>query len=130
MNFYPVITTLEPGDCRDFYVKAFGATVLFDRPWFVHLAMEGREIGFLRPDPPIPLPMFQHATPTRGLCFAIEVEDAGKFHDKLRGRGIETLGKPVQSQTGEITFSVMDPSGTILNIVEIKPDRSVEVVEL
>ena len=130
MNLYPIVTTLEPIDCRDFYVKALDARVLFDRPWFVHLAVDRWELGFLRPDPPIPLPMFQHATPTRGLCLAIEVEDAGKFYEKLRQRGIETLGKPAQSSTGEITFSVMDPAGVIINVVEIKPDTSVDVVQL
>lgn len=130
MNLYPLVTTLEPIDCRDFYVKAFDARVLFDRPWFVHLAIGQWELGFLRPDPPIPLPVFQHAQPTRGLCFAIEVPDAGKLHEKLRQRGIETLGKPQQSSTGEITFSVMDPAGVILNVVEIRDDISQQVVDL
>lgn len=130
MNLYPIVTTLEPMDCRDFYVRALDARVLFDRPWFVHLAIGNWELGFLRPDPPIPLPVFLHAQPTRGLCLAIEVEDAGKLYDKLKARGIETLGKPQQSSTGETTFSVMDPAGVILNVVEIKPDTSSEVVEL
>lgn len=129
MNFYPIVTTLEPSDCRDFYVRAFDARVLFDRPWFVHLAIGQWEFGFLRPDPPIPLPMFQHATLTRGLCIALEVEDAGAFYEKLCKRGIETLGKPQRSSTGETTFSVMDPAGVIINVMEIKPDAA-EVVEL
>lgn len=129
MNLYPIVTTLEPGDCRDFYVKALDARVLFDRPWFVHLAIEKWELGFLQPDPPIPLPVFQHATPSRGLCLALEVEDVAGLYEKLRARGIETLGVPQRSSTGETTFSVMDPAGVIINVVEIKPDTS-EIVEL
>ena len=30
MNFYPIITTVEPVACRDFYLKALDARVLFD----------------------------------------------------------------------------------------------------
>lgn len=129
MNLYPIVTTAAPGECRDFYVKAFDARVLFQSDWFVHLAVEKWELGFLKPNPPVPLPLFQHASLSRGLCIAVEVADAGKLYERLQARGVETLGKPQRSSTGEMAFSVMDPAGVILNVVEIKPDTS-EIVEL
>lgn len=129
MNLYPIITTPEPALCRDFYVKAFDARVLFQTDWYVHLKLQNWELGFLKPNPPQRLPVFQHASLSRGLCFALEVENAGQFYERLQGRGVEALGKPQQSSTGELAFSVMDPAGVILNIVEIRPDSS-EVVQL
>ena len=129
MNFYPIITTPEPAQCRDFYVKAFDARVLFQTDWYVHLRFPGGELGFLSPNPPQRLPLFQHASLSRGLCFAVEVESAAEFFERLRARGIETLGKPQQSSTGELAFSVMDPAGVILNIVELRPEAS-DVVQL
>ena len=44
MNFYPIITTIVPMECRDFYVKAFDAQVLFQTDWYVHLKLGGGEI--------------------------------------------------------------------------------------
>lgn len=124
MNLYPIITTPEPLQCRDFYVRAFGARVLFQTDWYVHLRVQNWELGFLKPNPPQRLPVFQHASLSRGLCFAVEVDNAAQLFEQLRARGIETLGKPQQSSSGELAFSVMDPAGVILNVVEIKPDTS------
>ena len=129
MNLYPIITTPEPAQCKDFYVKAFDARVLFERDWFVHLAIDKWELGFLKPNPPVPMPLFQHASPSRGLCLAVEVEHAGRLLGRLRARGIEPLGQPQQAANGEIAFSVMDPAGVILNVVETRPDTS-DVIEL
>jgi catechol 2,3-dioxygenase-like lactoylglutathione lyase family enzyme len=129
LNLYPIVTTPEPGQCRDFYVRAFDARVLFDKDWFVHLAIDQWELGFLKPDPPVPMPMFRHASPSRGLCLAVEVERAGELLARLRERGIEPLGRPQQSPSGEIAFSVMDPAGVILNVVELGP-ATAEVLQL
>lgn len=51
MSLYPVISTPNPAECRDFYVRAFEARVLFQAPWYVQLAVGKSEIGFLIPDP-------------------------------------------------------------------------------
>ena len=118
MNLYPIITTLVPGECRDFYRKAFDAVVEFETDWYVHLAIGNWELGFLKPDPPQRLPVFQHARPSHGLTLAIEVPDVRATYAQLTGRGIETLGKPEQFPNGELAFSVMDPAGVVLNFVE------------
>lgn len=129
MNLYPIITTVVPGECRDFYKKALDARVLFETEWYVHLKVAGWEIGFLRPNPPQRLPVFQHARPSSGLTLAIEVPDVRAMFQQLAARGIETLGKPLESGRGELAFSVMDPAGMILNFVEQKSESS-EIVEL
>lgn len=129
MNFYPIVTTIVPQECRDFYKKTLDARVVFENEWYVHLAIGEREIGFLRPNPPRRLPVFRHARPSSGLTLAFEVPDVSAVYRQFQRWQVETLGKPEESETGEMSLSVLDPAGVILNFVEIKRDTS-EIVEL
>lgn len=128
MNLYPIVTTLVPQDCRDFYQKAFDAEVVFQTDWYVHLKLASWEIGFLKPNPPQRLPVFRHARPSSGLTLAFEVPDVRAMHRKFTERGIETFGKPEESANGELAFSLMDPAGVILNFVEDRGDPSAEEI--
>ena len=123
-TLYPIVTTPAIAQCRDFYTRAFDARVLFENEWYVHLKVHDWEVGFLRPNPPKRLPVFQHASITRGLCIAIEVEDVNAAYDQLRKRGLEPLTKPEQFPSGEVAFSVVDPAGVVLNLVEHRADTS------
>ncbi len=118
MNLYPIVTTLAPMECRDFYKKAFDARIIFETDWYVHLGIGSWEIGFLKPNPPQRLPVFQHTRPSHGLTLAIEVPDVVAMFNQLADRGIESLGKPEEFPNGEWAFSVIDPAGVILNFVE------------
>jgi len=130
MNLYPIVTTLVPVECRDFYRKAFDARIVFETDWYVHLAIGAWEIGFLKPDPPQRLPVFQHTRPSHGLTLAIEVPDVQAAYEQFGARGIDTLGKPEQFPNGELSFSVMDPAGVILNFVEGRGGPPPDVVQL
>ncbi len=121
-HLYPIITTPNLHQCRDFYIRALGARLLFQQDWYVHLSVAGWEIGFLQPNPPKRLPMFQHATLTRGVCLALEVENVRELHDELLAKGIEMLGPLQEFASGEVSFSVMDPAGVVLNVVERHPE--------
>ena len=129
MNVYPIITTLALAESLAFYRTALDARVLFESDWYVHLAIGNTELGFLRPNPPHKLPVFQHARPSQGLCLAIEVPDVQKIHAQLVQRKIEILGNPEQFPNGEWAFSVLDPAGTILNFVERSAESS-DMIEL
>jgi catechol 2,3-dioxygenase-like lactoylglutathione lyase family enzyme len=129
VNLYPIVTTPEPGACRDFYRKALDARILFETEWYVHLAIGSWELGFLKPNPPQRLPVFQHARPSHGLTLAIEVPDVAAVFQQLAARGIEALGKPEKFPNGEIAFSVMDPAGVVLNFVEHRTGAQ-EMVQL
>lgn len=129
-HLYPIITTPNLRECRDFYVRALGARVLFQQDWYVHLSIAGWEIGFLRPNHPHRLPVFQHATLSRGLCLALEVDDVKKIHDDFQKKGIELFGEVQSFPGGETSFSVMDPAGIVLNIVERHPENQGNVVEV
>ena len=129
MSFYPIVTTPALQQCRDFYVKAFDARVLFESEWYVHLKVREWEVGFLRPNPPKKMPVFQHSTLTRGMCFGLEVEDIAAVYEQLKERGFDPLSKPEQFPSGDISFSVVDPAGVVINVVEHLPDKS-DIVEL
>jgi len=129
VTFYPIVTTLVPIECRDFYKQALDARVLFETDWYVHLAIGSREIGFLKPNPPQRLPIFRHARPSSGLTLAFEVPDVSAVYRQFTRWKIDTLGKPEVSENGEMAFSVMDPAGVILNFVEHIPDKP-DIVEL
>ena len=118
MHIYPIITTPALADCRRFYVKALDAKVLFEQIWYIHLAVGDFEIGFLRPDPPTRLPIFRHAVPSRGLCLAVEVPDVRAVFEQFKSRGFPTMGPPEKFPHGEWAFSITDPSGVVLNVIE------------
>ena len=129
-HLYPIITTPMLKECRDFYVQTLKARVLFQQDWYVHLSIGGWEIGFLRPNHPKRLPVFQHAALSRGLCLALEVDDVRKIHDDFIAKGIELFGQLESFPSGESSFAVMDPAGTVLNIVERHPANQSDVLEL
>lgn len=123
-HLQPIITTAALQECAEFYRRAFDARVLFRADWYVQLSLDGWEIGFLQPNHPERLPVFQHTTPTRGLCLAVEVDDVRATYDQLTARGIPPLGPLRQFASGEWSFSVMDPAGVVLNIVERRGDSA------
>lgn len=121
-HLYPIITTPALAECKAFYVRALGARLLFESNWYVQLSIDGWEIGFLHPSPPARLPVFQHATLSRGLCLALEVPDVQLAYDEFTAAGFEPLGRLERYQGGELAFSVMDPAGLVLNVVERRLD--------
>ena len=121
-HLYPIVTTSAVRECREFYVHALSARVLFEQDWYVHLSVDGWEIGFLSPKHPVRLPVFRHASLSRGLCIALEVEHVRELYEEFQKKDIEIFGPLEELPGGEVVFSVMDPSGVILNIVERTPD--------
>lgn len=119
-HLYPIVTTPDLARCRTFYVDALGAQVLFEQDWYLHLSVDGWEIGFLHPSHPRRLPVFAHTSLTRGLCLALEVEDVRALHDSLVAKGVDILGRIGEHPGGELSFSVMDPAGIVLNVVQLQ----------
>lgn len=122
-TWYPIVTTAALRECAAFYQRAFDAQVLFRSDWYLHLSVSGWEIGFLLPNPPARLPVFQHTTPTRGLCLALEVPDVAAVYEELQRRRIPPLGTLTRCGDRELSFSVVDPAGTVLSIVERRGGR-------
>ncbi|SFF51190.1 Glyoxalase-like domain-containing protein [Fontimonas thermophila] len=115
--WYPLITTTALRECCEFYQRAFDAHIVFRSEHYVQIALGDWEIGLVRPQPPVPLPVFPHTTQTRGLCLVIEVDDVAGAFEMLTRRGIVPLGTLKRFANGEDAFTVVDPAGTVLNFV-------------
>lgn len=122
-TWYPIVTTTALRECAEFYQRAFDARIAFHSDWYLHVSLSGWEIGFLRPNPPARLPVFQHTTHTRGLCLAVEVPKVMAAYEDLQRRGIALLGMLTEYGGGEQGFALVDPAGTVLNIVERRGGR-------
>ena len=129
-HLYPIITTANPRECRDFYQRVFGARLLFQQDWYVQLAIGHFEIGFLAPNPPVKLPVFRHASVARGLTLAMEVDDVRQLYADVQRAGVQRLAELAEFPGGEWAFSLVDPAGVVLNIVERQADTPSGVVEL
>lgn len=130
-HLYPIVTTGAVRECRDFYSRLFNARVLFQQSWYVHLSIDGWEIGFLHPQHPTKLPVFKHAILSRGICLALEVDNVRKLYDEFQEQKVEIFAPIEEFGAGELTFSVLDPAGVVINIVERQgEDAASDVVEL
>ena len=130
MHIYPIVTTPHLEECKFFYVNALGARVLFEQAWYLQMALGNFEIGFLSPDPPTRLPIHQNAQASTGLCLAVEMPEVRALHLKMLQRGFKPASKPERFSNGEWTFSVTDPAGVVLNIVEVRSRKGSGLVEI
>jgi len=113
---YPIIVTPRMGECRDFWVAHLGAEVAFENHWFCYLVGDGLSIAFMPPEhpsaPPGPEPY------SAGISMELEVEDAEAALAELRATGREPDYPLTDEPFGQRRFSLRDPSGLWVNIVQ------------
>jgi catechol 2,3-dioxygenase-like lactoylglutathione lyase family enzyme len=113
---YPIIVTESKDACRDFWLKHLGFAVAFENDWFCYLAADGAVIAFMTPDHPSAPPGPE--TYAAGISMELEVEDATAALAELRASGKEP-DYPLTDETfGQRRFSLRDPSGLWVNIVQ------------
>jgi uncharacterized glyoxalase superfamily protein PhnB len=122
-GLYPLVTTPATVEARDFYVRHFGFTVLFEASWFVYLSGEVEEgaraaaIAFMHPDhpsrPPGPEPF-----DGRGMVVTIEVADARAAFDSLRRSDAPIVHPLTDEDWGQRRFMTRDPAGVLIDVVE------------
>lgn len=127
--WYPVITTSALEECEAFYTAAFDAEVMFGNAWYLHLKFLGHEIGFIQHNPEGKLPVFPHITQTRGLSLVVEVEDVNETYHDLHRRGVPPLGPIRPYNRGEPSLTLVDPAGTVLNLVEVRGAEKIDPAE-
>lgn len=117
-HFFPVLTTPKLTECRDFYTRHFGFTVVFAADWYVHLAAEtGIQLGFLQPNHPTQ-PGFLHAAyGGNGLIYTFEVDNVDQEYEKLKKSDILLLHVRTE-EWGQRHFMIKDPGGMIIDIVQ------------
>ena len=116
-GFYPIVVTERMADCRDFYVRHFGLTVVFEAAWFTLLAGEAGSLAFMTPDhpsaPPGPEPFNG-----KGMCLEFEVGDAAQALERMTAAGAE-IGYPLTDEPfGQRRFGLHDPAGVWIDVIE------------
>jgi catechol 2,3-dioxygenase-like lactoylglutathione lyase family enzyme len=113
---YPIIVTARFAVCRDFWVRHLGFAVVFENDWFVYLQAPGASMAFMAPghpsSPPGPEPY------EAGISMELEVADAEAALAALRASGREPDYPLTDEAFGQRRFSVRDPSGLWVNIVQ------------
>lgn len=113
---YPIVVTTEMGACRDFWVRYLGVEVVFENDWFCYLAGDGVTIAFMTPDHPSAPPGPEAYS--AGISMELEVEDAAAALAELRAAGREPDYPLTDEAFGQRRFSLRDPSGLWINVVE------------
>ena len=113
---YPIIVTEHLAACRDFWIRHLGFSVIFENEWFVYLQAEGASMAFMSPahpsSPPGPEPY------VAGISMELEVADAVAALAEMRASGREPDYPLTDEPFGQRRFSVRDPSGLWINIVQ------------
>ena len=109
----PCISTEKVLESRDFYVKYFGAKVIFDNGWYVNLQIgrETSQIQFMSPQE-------TQSTPCNpsGLVYNIAVSDVDAEYTRLTEEGFEPVLPLADHPWGDRGFSILDPNGISLYI--------------
>ncbi len=113
---YPIIVTARFAECRDFWSRHFGFGVIFENDWFVYMQADGASIAFMSPDHPSspPGPEAYRA----GISMELEVADVAVALAELRASGREPNYPLTDEPFGQRRFSVNDPSGLWVNVVQ------------
>ena len=113
---YPIIVTHGHAACRDFWVRHLGFAVIFENEWFHYLQAPGASIAFMAPEhpsaPPGPEPY------EASISFELEVADATSALAEVRATGREPDYPLTDEAFGQRRFSLRDPSGLWINIVQ------------
>jgi catechol 2,3-dioxygenase-like lactoylglutathione lyase family enzyme len=118
LDRYPIIVTPTFLACRDFWVRHLGFAVVFENDWFVYMQADAgaASIAFMAPEhpssPPGPEPY------AAGISMELEVADAAAALEELRATGREPDYPLTDEEFGQRRFSLRDPSGLWVNIVQ------------
>ncbi len=107
-------------ECKAFYIRHFGARVVFDCGWYVNLRIGqgGASIQFMQPQGE--MPVFQGT----GVILNFLVGDVDAEYSRLTGEGL-VVGMPLEDHPwGDRGFSVSDPLGNSVYVYsEREPDK-------
>ena len=108
-------------ECRDFYVKYFGAKVTFDCGWYVSVKFEGRGkswfLSFMQPQ--------TRSTPlfAGGLSVYLEVatpDEVNAEYERLANEGLNVTS-PEDHDWGDRAFTISNPIGTTIYVFASMP---------
>lgn len=120
MKIWAGIITDKVEASKDFYVRLFGAEVVYEGEggWFVLLRLGESELGFMRPGLPSQAPIFRSAFGGQGIWLTFEVADAEGELQRLRALGVPIEMTLRDEPWGDRHFVIRDPNGIGVDIVQ------------
>lgn len=122
-DLYPLVTTPNLAETRDFYVTHFGFDVAFEASWFIYLVgpaeedSRGATLAFMHPDHPS-TPPGPESFDGKGMILTIEVSDAAAVFERLSAGDAPIVHPLTDEDWGQRRFMTRDPAGVLVDIVE------------
>jgi uncharacterized glyoxalase superfamily protein PhnB len=116
---YPIVVTDKLHECRAFYPRWFGLSVIFEASWILVLSVDGEAptVAFMHPEhpstPPEPAPFTGD-----GMFLTLQVEDAAAEYSRLTEAGLSCALELKDEPWGQRRFAAVDPAGMWVDVVE------------
>lgn len=116
---YPIVVTDKLQECREFYVRFFGLSAIFEASWIVVLSSDGEApaVAFMHPEhpstPPDPAPFRGD-----GMLLTLQVEEAAAEYSRLTAAGLSYALELKDEPWGQRRFAAVDPAGMWVDVVE------------
>jgi catechol 2,3-dioxygenase-like lactoylglutathione lyase family enzyme len=117
---YPVVVTDKLIECRDFYTRQLGFSIVFEASWFVYLASGSERpfgIAFMAPEHPSH-PPGPEAFNGKGMFMTLQVADAAAAFEQLKEAGTRIAYALTEEPWGQRRFGLLDPVGMWIDIVQ------------
>ena len=116
---FPITITEKLTECKEFYVKYFDFSPVFETDWYIHLVHpSGIQLAVMKPNL-TNQPEFLHPKYTgEGIVYSFEVADVAAEFKQLEKTDIKILLPLKDEEWGQRHFIVQDPAGVHVDIVE------------
>lgn len=107
-------------ECRDFYVRLFGAVITFECDWYLSLRLAGEQCPYFLC---FMTPRHDHVVLYNegGVTLNLEVPNVDDEYARLKDMGADILIDIADDPWGSRSFSLLDPIGNILYIYTATP---------
>jgi uncharacterized glyoxalase superfamily protein PhnB len=117
---YPLITVTRLKESRDFFVRCFHMSVVFEASWVVMLAHEDGgsiAVGLMTADHPSE-PPGPETFDGKGMILTFQVDDAAAAYARLQVLDAPIVYDLKEEPWGQRRFMLRDPSGIGVDVVE------------
>lgn len=118
-SFYPVITTKNLNESKNFYTAHFNFEISFDSDWYISMkTMQSPvfELALLDYSHPSLPSAFQH--PTQGMLLNLEVENVDLEYKRIKSQGIDMVLDIRSEDWGQRHFIIQDPNGILIDVIQ------------
>jgi len=115
------IYTSKVLECKAFYTQHFGFSIKLEIEGFVILQNKTNphyELMFCLPNSPFVQPIFHHEFNGKGAILQMEVDNVEAEYERIKKRDIQIAVPLVNEQVNGYHFTVQDPSGLLIDIVQ------------